>query len=88
MTCWLIEHYDYNTHGHRWLRIWVNGSINGINKAELTWTTDAQEALRFSRKQDAEMFALMHREWCVLATLTEHADIVPDGVNPSAKDQT
>ena len=57
MTCWLIEHYDYNTHGHRWLRIWVNGSINGINKAELTWTTDAQEALRFSRKQDAEMFA-------------------------------
>lgn len=78
-TYWLIEHYDHNTPaGHRWLRIWVTGSINGIDKAELTWTTDAQVALRFARKQDAELFALMHREWCVLATITEHADMAPD----------
>lgn len=79
MNCyWLIEHYDYNQpDGHRWLRIWTLGSVNGIPKAELTWTTDAQIALRFSRKQDAEFFALLHPEWCTLATLTEHADMDP-----------
>lgn len=76
MNCyWLIEHYDHNNGGHRWLRIWVTGSINGIDKAELTWTNDAQIALRFARQQDAEMFALLHRDWCVLARITEHADM-------------
>lgn len=81
-TYWLIEHYDHNQpDGHRWLRIWIIGSVNGIPKAELTWTNDAQTALRFSRQQDAEHFALLHRDWCVLATVTEHADMAPkDGV--------
>lgn len=75
MTYWLIEHYDYNKRGHRWLRIWVTGSINGIDKVELTWTEHASLALRFSRKEDAEMFALMHRDWCILANITSHQDV-------------
>jgi hypothetical protein len=75
-TYWLVEHYYYSQpDGHRWLRIWINGSVNGIPKAELTWTNEAQLALRFSRKQDAEHFALLHRDWCVLATVTEHGDM-------------
>jgi hypothetical protein len=80
MTYWMIEHYNYNgPTGARWLRIAQTGSVNGIPRAELIWDENPINCLRFSRGEDAEHFALLHPDWCVLAKVTEHAD-VPSGV--------
>jgi hypothetical protein len=75
-TYWMVEHFGHNgPQGHRWLRVVLTGSINGIQRAELLWHEDPQAALHFSREQDARAFALLHPEWCVLAQVTEHKDV-------------
>lgn len=74
MTYWMIEHYDY-TQEHCWLRIMLVGSVNGIDRASLTWSTDPQAAIHFAREEDARAFALLHPEWCTLCRITSHRDV-------------
>jgi hypothetical protein len=75
MTYWMIEHYDYDYAGHRWLRIVLTGSVNGIDRGALDWSTDPQAAMHFSREQDARAFALLHPEWVALCKITSHSDL-------------
>lgn len=74
MTYWMIEHYDHDAPGHRWLRIVLSGSANGIDRGHLDWDTDPLAALHFAREQDARAFALLHPEWVSLCKITEHGE--------------
>jgi hypothetical protein len=55
-TAWLIE-----LEGPKWMAI-----IDG----EPQWTGDANKALRFARKEDADNLKAW---WCMTATSTEHS---------------
>ena len=65
-TGWLIEAQDHSS-GHQWLRIIKDSSTR------IDWTPYAEAALRFSRKEDAVLFAWLHKEHCTLALVTEHS---------------
>lgn len=67
---WLIEHESHFPR-HRWLRL-LDIAHDGIARAEITWTEDSSLALRFARRYDARLFALLHPGHCTLALLTEH----------------
>ena len=58
----------------RWVRVVIEKS-GMYNSAYLTWTNDSNEALRFSRKHDAEAFCYLHNEVAFMATVTEHLDV-------------
>lgn len=68
-TAWLIELADH-TSAHRW---WCGQSPYSDDSGVTSWTVDANKAIRFSRKQDAELamtaFGLFHPNHIV----TEHS---------------
>lgn len=70
MTGWLIEQIDHSC-GHRWLYLTLFTS-NGVPFAKINWTSNANYALRFARKEDAYAFAALHPTECILCILTEH----------------
>lgn len=73
---WLIEH-PY-TNPPRWLRIVPRDTFSDHPTATLDWTEIAEAALRFARKQDAEQFAYLHPERCVLARATEQGFLLAE----------
>lgn len=75
MTYWMIEEYKLPGTGDgrpRWLQL-----MSGPGPVpECTWTFYPQKAMQFHRERDAYFFAMLHREWCALAKLTEHCDLL------------
>lgn len=66
---WLIERN--NCLPHRWIRVIVQP--NGIRTyAAFGLTEDADIAIRFERKDDAEAFMFLHQENCFNCRATEH----------------
>jgi hypothetical protein len=74
-AAWLIEHNDYRL-GHRWWR----GSLEPDWGVEC-WTMNANEAIRFSRKRDAEQ-AIIAFKITGFAKATEHVWIDAASVPP------
>lgn len=65
---WLIESgAPWFASRPHWLRIWVNSGIPSI-----TWTDDANIALRFSRQEDATLFWYLHPQTANIPKITEH----------------
>lgn len=62
---WLIEHPL--TTPHRWL-----GYRYQWDEVSLEWTEDVSKAWRFARKEYAEAFAYLHREFCGPTNITKH----------------
>jgi hypothetical protein len=62
---WLIERTDLpNAH---WLALDVLSDA-----PEIRWLDDANRAMRFYRKRDAEIFCLLHPQRGFLPVITEH----------------
>lgn len=64
---WLIEKQNFGGSAE-WLRVMLDGD----SSAHLVWTGDANLALRFTHREFARQFALLHKDFCVLVILTEH----------------
>ncbi|HET6724409.1 MAG TPA: hypothetical protein VFH85_00185 [Gammaproteobacteria bacterium] len=62
---WLIEDTGIFPQPH-WLQVVTFG-----NYASVHWTTDANLALRFARRQDAEAFMLLHGADCASANVVK-----------------
>lgn len=63
---WLIEDQDHFPR-HRWLRI-----VEETKRAYLSWTEDANVAVRFCRRADAVGFQKLHVDFCALSIVTGH----------------
>ena len=72
-TGWLIEsNWKSASNRPAWLRLFGYVSDGVQQKPKPEWTEDANLALRFGRRDDAEWFALLYPEMCCLAKVTEH----------------
>jgi hypothetical protein len=68
-------YYLIELHGSAlWVRI-VTLKNGTRNEGSIAWTNDSREALRFSRRQDAEAFCFLHNEVAFLSVITEHLDV-------------
>lgn len=75
---WLVESHKYSE--PEYLRLIRESYGHPRNdSAKVDWTKHANMALRFDRKQDAELFMILMQEYTVLCTAVEHGfmDEVP-----------
>ena len=69
---WLIEQ-EIHFPRHRWLRLDYDLSDGVPQPARIGWTENANLALRFGRREDARLFALLHPDACRQALFTSHS---------------
>ena len=67
---YLIESYFTSaTNKPMWLRLFA---YKQTDTPRPEWTEDANLALRFGRESDAAHVAMLYKEMCCLASITEH----------------
>jgi hypothetical protein len=71
---WLIEHNIQFMNQPMWLRAIIE-SPHDSPRVTLEFSKDANLAMRFSRKQDADAFIYLHHGNCINCRATEHGFI-------------
>lgn len=71
---WLIERN--RTSSPEYLRVIEERRYPMEGYGALNWTNDANEALQFSRAQDAKWFMILHHDFTVPGEVVEHGFII------------